>query len=140
MEIYERIAYFRKLNKMSQADFGRKLGLKQGIISSWELGNTKIADANIKLICLIYRVNEHWLRTGEGDILQDPISIEEWENEFILKLRRLHPDTQKWIVDYVDMMLEREQSLRGDPPETVQEAPKQATETPQEAEIEESIA
>ena len=54
---------------LSREDFAKRLGLKsRGKIENIELSRTKPDDAFIHLICREFNVNEHWLRTGEGEM------------------------------------------------------------------------
>ena len=52
--------------KLSQSDFGAKIGVSGAAISRLESGDRTITEQNIKSICREFNVNETWLRTGEG--------------------------------------------------------------------------
>ena len=68
----ERIRKLRKHLKLSQAEFGQKIGLKPASISDLETGRTSITERNIKLICNQFNVDYIWLTSGNGDMfLQD---------------------------------------------------------------------
>lgn len=71
MQINERIKKVRKESGLSQSEFAKKLGIKQGIVSAMELGNRAITDRTIKAICSEFHVSERWLRTGEGEPYAD---------------------------------------------------------------------
>ena len=62
----DRIKLLRKKEKMSQEEFGRKIGIGKSSVSKIELGENNPSDQPIMLICSIFNVNEVWLRTGEG--------------------------------------------------------------------------
>ena len=62
----DRIKLLRKKEKMSQEEFGRKIGIGKSSVSKIELGENNPSDQTIMLICSIFNVNEVWLRTGEG--------------------------------------------------------------------------
>ena len=49
--------------------FGEPLGLKKSALSLIESGKNALTEQNIKAICREYNVNEDWLRTGEGEML-----------------------------------------------------------------------
>ena len=70
MNLSERIRAVRKNAKLSQTEFGEKLGVSQSVIANIELDLNKngIPENIIKLICYIFSVNEKWLRTGEGEM------------------------------------------------------------------------
>lgn len=75
----ERIKELRKALGLSGEKFGDPLGVTKTAVSLIESGKNNLTDQMIKLICLTYNVNEHWLRTGEGDMSKnaDDISIDE---------------------------------------------------------------
>lgn len=62
----ERIKRIRKEAKLSQEEFGSKLGITKASISRIEAGVNNPSDQTIMLICREFNVNEEWLRTGEG--------------------------------------------------------------------------
>lgn len=63
----DRIKKIRKDASVNQTEFAETLGLSRGHIAQVEIGNSVFSDRTIKDICRIYKVDEHWLRTGEGD-------------------------------------------------------------------------
>lgn len=56
--------------KLSQSDFGAKIGVSGAAISRLESGDRAITEQNIKSICREFNVSETWLRTGEGEMFQ----------------------------------------------------------------------
>lgn len=68
-KINTRLRELRNKLGLSREDFAKRLGLKsRGKIENIELSRTKPDDAFIHLICREFSVNEHWLRTGEGEM------------------------------------------------------------------------
>ena len=66
-----RIRELRKTTlKMTQKEFSAKLGLSENFIWQIEKGEREPSDRTISDICREFRVNETWLRTGEGEMLQ----------------------------------------------------------------------
>jgi len=69
MKINERIKYLRKdLLKLTQTDFGEKLGIGKSAISHIESGTSLVTEQNMKLICKEFHVNYIWLKEGEGEV------------------------------------------------------------------------
>lgn len=64
--VNERIKLIRSEAGLSQAAFGKELGVSRDVINNLELGRVEPKDSMIKLICFTYHVNESWLRTGYG--------------------------------------------------------------------------
>lgn len=69
-----RIKAVRKVNKMTQIEFGQKIGIKGNTVTNYETGLRNPSDAIIKSICREFNTNEHWLRTGEGEMFNNLIS------------------------------------------------------------------
>ena len=61
-----RIKTVRKENKLTQVEFGEKIGVKGNTITNYENGLRNPTDAVIHSICREFSVNEDWLRTGNG--------------------------------------------------------------------------
>ena len=69
-----RIRELRKTLSLSQTAFGEQLGVSRDVINNIEQGRNKndISDIFIGHICKIFNINEIWLRSGEGEMLQQP--------------------------------------------------------------------
>ncbi len=53
---------------LNQTDFGARIGVRQSTIAGWETGQRIPPDSAIVSICREFHVDEHWLRTGEGEM------------------------------------------------------------------------
>ncbi len=106
-----RLKLLRKHLGLTQEEFADKLGIKRAAISNYEIGRNEPIDAVISLICREFRVNETWLRTGEGemfvqltrsqeiaDFMADMLREEadDFKRRFITMLSRL--DAEDWKV------------------------------------------
>lgn len=71
MSLSERIRKVRKNAKLSQTEFGKKLGVSRSVIANIELdlNKTGVPDNIIKLICYSFKINEEWLLYGKGEML-----------------------------------------------------------------------
>ncbi len=70
--IHERIKYLRKNKlKMTQIEFGKRLGSAGSTVVGWEKGDRTPPDATIKLICREFNVNYSWLKEGLGDVFSE---------------------------------------------------------------------
>ena len=65
----ERVRYIRKSNEVNLTleKFGERIGLRKSSLSQIENNINSLTDSNIKAICREFRVNESWLRDGEGE-------------------------------------------------------------------------
>ncbi len=70
-KIGERIKLLRKDLKLTQEEFGAKIGVKGNTVTGYERGSRTPSDSVINYICLIFNVNQTWLRTGDGDMYLD---------------------------------------------------------------------
>jgi transcriptional regulator with XRE-family HTH domain len=68
----ERLREVRKKLGMKQKYFAEKVGLSQSHYSMMERGEVDVTDRSIKLFCMVYSINEQWLRTGEGGMFLEP--------------------------------------------------------------------
>lgn len=64
----ERIKEVRNSLGLTLEKFGDPIGIKKSGLSLIENGKNALTEQNIKVICRVYNVNEHWLRTGEGEM------------------------------------------------------------------------
>lgn len=67
----ERIKEIRKHYKLTQTEFGERIGVKGNTITGYETGLRSPSEAVIFSICREFGCNEVWLRTGEGNPFQE---------------------------------------------------------------------
>lgn len=107
----DRIMALRKALKLSQAEFGDKIGLTRSGISNVESGIRQVQERHIKLILSAFpQVSEEWLRHGTGPMfIQDdnPVrqimqryNFPEIVKQFLVAYGRLTPDEQKVVYKY----------------------------------------
>ena len=65
--MHNRIKLIRADAGLKQAEFGNRIGIKQNTVAVYESGRVVPSDVAINNICKEFRVNEKWLRTGEGE-------------------------------------------------------------------------
>lgn len=71
----ERLKELRKKLGLTQQEFADRLGIKRNAITNYEVGRNDPADMVVSMICREFNVNEEWLRTGKGTMLQEPGSF-----------------------------------------------------------------
>lgn len=62
-----RIKQIRKEHRLTQAEFGKRIGITDASCSLIESGRNNPSGQTIKAICREFGINEEWLRTGEGE-------------------------------------------------------------------------
>lgn len=126
MSINERVKMLRKQLNLTLEKFGEKISIKKNSLSQIESGKNNLTDRNIILICETFNVNEHWLRTGEGEMFRKQSEEEEiaaymgkllnnsnvnadFQKRFIKALSKLSIEDWKIIEKFCDqLMLENE--------------------------------
>lgn len=69
MTINGRIKQLRKQLKLSQTEFGERIGLKNSAVSKMEQEGSTVVEQNVHLICQTYGISEQWLRDGVGEMM-----------------------------------------------------------------------
>ena len=78
----DRIRHLRKeVLKLSQTEFGKKIGLSPQGVAEIEKGRNVLTDRNFDAICKAFNVNPNWLRNGVGEMFGK--SREETREEII---------------------------------------------------------
>lgn len=93
-----RLKQIRLSQKLSQEEFGKKIGIEsRAHISALENGNRNITERIIKDICREFNISEEWLRTGKGEIYINPnINF----GEICAKIGISDPKAQNAIIKY----------------------------------------
>lgn len=108
MEIGDRIKLLRKNLKLTQAEFGTKIGLKPTAILMYEKGLRNVSEQSIVLITKTFNVCEEWLRSGAGDmylpmndiIIDDP-SLDEADRKILTSYIQMTPKQRKFIKSWI---------------------------------------
>lgn len=129
-EVNTRIAAVIQASGLTKTAFSRKIGLSQPFVSQLANGDASPSDRTIADICREFNVNEHWLRTGEGEmfstlsreeeitkfameIIRDPDS--EFQRQLLTTMARLEPAQWKLMEQMLDQLLQQRQQSA--PPE-----------------------
>ena len=124
-----RIREVREHFKLTQTEFGERLGVSRDVIGNIEynrLKNPKQKEPIIKLICSTFGVNEIWLRSGEGEMFQAMNENEElaaylgdvMHDETASFRRRLTLEMKNWTPEVWQMLEEICKLLATEKPDT----------------------
>lgn len=109
-----RIKELRQALGLTQQEFADRIGVKRGAIANYEIGRNA-SDTAVTLICREFHVDEHWLRTGNGEMFTSTTRDEEimdfvgratigegddFKRRFLLALARLPEDRWADIEDF----------------------------------------
>lgn len=86
MDIADRLKKLRKEKKLSQTEFGERVGVTIGVIKNIEHKLVEPKELFIKQVCKEYHVNYIWLTEGVGEMYNnyDDILIDELSDEYNL--------------------------------------------------------
>lgn len=71
--IFANFKAVRKSLKLTQDEFGAPLGMSRDAIANIEYGRVStIEQSRVTALCAVYNVNEHWLKTGQGEMFNKP--------------------------------------------------------------------
>lgn len=99
----ERIRAVRKKVGLTIVEFGDRLGVSNSAISMIENGKNNASNQTITQICQTFGVNEHWLRTGEGEMMA-PQDREKEIMAFIGDILKGEPDFRRALVHVLARM------------------------------------
>jgi hypothetical protein len=74
-----------------------------------EMGNNRITDKNVKLICVTFNVNEQWLRTGKGPMFNASPYVKEISDI----MENLTHETQQYLLLMAQELLNVQGKLLG---------------------------
>ncbi|BCN29591.1 helix-turn-helix domain-containing protein [Anaeromicropila herbilytica] len=107
-----RLKAIRKELKMSQDQFGARLGVTGAGISKLESGQRNLTDQMILLICKEFNINDTWLRNGIGvmflekssdnlDKLAQQYNLDELDKMIISEYTKLDEVRRTAVKDYI---------------------------------------
>jgi transcriptional regulator with XRE-family HTH domain len=85
---------------LTQQQFCEKIFLTSGHYAGIELGNRRVNDRTIKLIVTIYGVNEHFLRTGAGEMFDK--TPDHKLSQVVRIFQELPPDFQDYVLQQIE--------------------------------------
>jgi transcriptional regulator with XRE-family HTH domain len=106
--INRRIKQVREILNLSQAKFDRSISVAVGYIAKIELGDRKVQERIIKLICVTHGVSELWLKTGVGEMFGSATANRVRDITF-RTFDNLTSENQEKVLDYIDYLLDKQQ-------------------------------
>ncbi|MEG1107168.1 MAG: helix-turn-helix transcriptional regulator [Eubacterium sp.] len=102
--MFNKIKEIRKDNGLTQSDFGKSLGVSRFTIANIESNRAVPTDTFVQLLCIKYKINENWLRSGTGDKkpIENDVSISDLKEKY-----RLSPIDVKIIKGYLQLTPEQ---------------------------------
>lgn len=102
----ERIKSVRETLGLSQREFGERLGVSRDVISNIEYGRVQPKRLLLQHLCQMYKVNGHWLETGEGEMFEAHSEAEDKFQEALAIFKSLRPEFQDYALDQIRKLSE----------------------------------
>ena len=102
----DRIKLVRKQNKLTQVEFGEKIGVKGNTITNYENGLRTPSDAVIFSICREFNINEDWLRYGT-----EPMKVPQTD-KLSTYLAQISIGNDDFIKDLIEVYMELDQTSK----------------------------
>jgi transcriptional regulator with XRE-family HTH domain len=111
-EVSRRLLELRKTLCLTQKEFGEKIFISKGYVTSLEKCRQSLNDRIIKLISDTYDVNPEWLKHGKGSMFV------ELKNNQIAEITRifhqLNPDFQNFIISQIKNLHKMNHNYQGE--------------------------
>lgn len=75
--MHSRIKEIRTSTGLTQEEFGDVLGVTRNVIANIEGGRYKPQNVFIKLLIKEFNINEDWLKTGEGEMTNSTLTVQD---------------------------------------------------------------
>ena len=90
-------------SRLTKTEFAKKINISQPTVSMFCSGKANPSDRTIADICREFRVNETWLRTGEGKMRIDSSQRDQLEH-FLADVLTTAPDKRSAFVASLDSL------------------------------------
>ena len=97
---------------LTQKEFGEKIHISKGYVTSLEKGRQPLNERIIKLLSDTYGVNSEWLKNGTGTMFFD--SQKSQIDEIIYIFNQLNPDFQDFIINLLKNLLKMNHNYRSE--------------------------
>ena len=101
-----RVKAIREALKLSQREFGEKLGVSRDVISNIEYNRVPPKKLLLRHICELYNVNQQWLETGKGEMFNSDLNEVSKYDEAFQIFKSLRPDFQDYALDQIKKLVE----------------------------------
>lgn len=107
----DRIKSVREALKLSQREFGEKLGVSRDVISNIEYGRVQPKPLLLQHLCQMYKVNEYWLSTGEGEMFDERPESDDRFDEVLSIFKSLRPEFQDYALEQIKKLAELQDKI-----------------------------
>lgn len=106
-----RIRALREALRLSQRQFGEKLGVSRDVIGNLEYGRVEPKPLFLQHLCQLYKVNPVWLETGEGAMFEEPPETDKWMKALSI-FKTLRPEFQDYALEQIKKLAELQEKTK----------------------------
>jgi len=110
MTVNERVRSVRHALNLTQMKFSKQISISTSYLAGIEIGDRKVNERVIRLIGSEFNINEHWLKTGDGEMFSEDVDASIAKITSLFK--SLSPQFQMCALEQMDTLFELEQSLK----------------------------
>jgi len=118
MELKDRIYAVRKELKLTQKEFGERIGAAGNTVTNYEAGRREPMESTLKAICREFGVSYDWLKYGSGEMfdavpeslvdeLSQEFNLDDLDRRIILGYLRLTEAERMTVKKYIQSVLEK---------------------------------
>lgn len=119
MDIIDRFIEVRKSTKLSQTDFGERVGVGRGVIKNIESRLVPPKEIFLKTVCKEYHIDYIWLTTGKGEMflndtemlfdeLSEDYNLDELDRKIIETYLKLDHNKRMVLKEFLKEIFEKE--------------------------------
>ena len=101
-----RIKQLRKGLGLTQAEFGKKLGVSRDVISNIEYQRVEPKEMFLDHLCYVFQINPVWLINGEGNPADVDIQVRNNVNKALEIFESLNPELQDYALKQLELINE----------------------------------
>ena len=109
-QLKDRIKAIRIALKLSQREFGERLGVSRDVISNLEYGRVQPKELLLRHICELYSVNEEWLFHGEGRMFAGDSCPDQRVEEALRIFKSLRPAFQDYALEQIRSLVKLQEN------------------------------
>ena len=106
----DRIKAIRIALKLSQREFGERLGVSRDVISNLEYGRVQPKELLLRHICELYGGNEEWLFHGEGRMFAGDSYPDQRAEEALRIFKSLRPVFQDYALEQIRSLVKLQEN------------------------------
>ena len=106
-----RIKQIRKVLKITQQNFSKKIYISQSTYGEIETGVRKVNERIIQLICSQFNVNKDWLKNGKGEMFGEgkpDIGLEHLTEIY----KKLDKTLQEYLIDQTELLFKLHNKIK----------------------------